>query len=251
MKLNKNIIDYVQGERFSDSFNFSIEKDINIPGRMEYVEKIVQGKKVLHIGCLDNLPLIERKIEEGSWFHERLTNVASECIGIDIDQKGIDYVSSKLGISNIYYGNLDKDGKIDTISSQHWDYVIFGEMIEHLDNPVSFLQQFIDYYQNSFEQIIITVPNCYKLENIWGMLQNTETINSDHRYWFSPYTLCKVVYQAGLNVAQLQMCKYIVLDELREKLKDIFRNKYPIMADTIVVICHKQSSLVEKSNYQY
>lgn len=239
MKLNKNIIDYIQGKNFNDNIDFLIEKDRKIPGRMEFVEALIQGKKVLHIGCLDHLPLIKEKIKKGVWFHQRLTNVADECVGIDIDQKGIDYVRSQFGISNIYYGDLEKDDKIEPILSQHWDYVIFGEVIEHLDNPVFFLKQFINVYNNNFEQIIITVPNCYRLENIRGMLQNTETVNSDHRYWFSPYTICKLIYQAGLNVTQLQMCKFIVLGGLREKLKDIFLNAYPITADTIVVICHK------------
>ena len=40
MKLNKNIIDYVQGERFSDSFNFSIEKDINIYTLQNFVKTL-------------------------------------------------------------------------------------------------------------------------------------------------------------------------------------------------------------------
>lgn len=239
MKLNENILGYIKGEQFSDNINFCIKKDSTIPGRMEFVEQLVQGKKILHIGCLDHLPLIKGKIKKGLWFHQQLTNVASECIGIDIDQKGIDYVRSELGISNIYYGNLEQDDKIEQISSQNWDYVIFGEVIEHLDNPVFFLQKFISVYQNNFEQIIITVPNCYRLENLWGMLQNTEAINSDHRYWFSPYTICKVIYQAGLNITQLQMCKFLDLAGLREKLKDVVRNAYPIMADTIVIICHK------------
>lgn len=78
------------------------------------------------------------------------------------------------------------------------------------------------------------------------MLQNSETVNSDHRYWFSPYTICKLIYQAGLNVTQLQMCKFLDLAGLREKLKDLFRNAFPITADTIVVICEKQVSLAKK-----
>lgn len=242
MKLNNNIFDYIKGKQFSDNADFTIEKDSKIIGRMEFVEKIIEGKKVLHIGCLDHLPLIKGKIKKGLWFHQRLTDVASECIGIDIDQKGIDYVRSELGISNVYYGNLEQDEKIEPISSQYWDYVIFGEVIEHLDNPVFFLKNFIRLYQNNFEQIIITVPNCYRLENIFGMLQNREIVNSDHRYWFSPYTICKLIHQAGLNVTQLQMCKFLHLGGLREKLKDAFRNAYPLTADTIVVICDKQNS---------
>jgi len=237
MKLNNEILDYIKGEEFSGNAEFLYEKDSKIIGRMEFVEKIVESKKVIHIGCLDHLPLIKEKIKKRLWFHQRLTDIASECIGIDINQKGVDYVRSELGISNVYYGNLEQDEEIESISSQHWDYVIFGEVIEHLDNPVLFLQKFIRLYQNNFEQIIITVPNCYRLENIFGMLQNKEIVNSDHRYWFSPYTICKLIYEAGLNVTQLQMCKFLDLGGLREKLKDVFRNAYPITADTIVVIC--------------
>lgn len=55
----------------------------------------------------------------------------------------------------------------------------------------------------------------------------------------------QLIYQAGLKVTQLQMCKFPTLGVNREKLKDVFLNAYPITADTIVVICVKKDSSTE------
>ena len=35
--------------------------------------------------------------------------------------------------------------------------------------------------------------------------RGNETINSDHRFWFSPYTITRVLSASGYNVESIQM----------------------------------------------
>ena len=232
--------DYIEGKSFLSSFPFKVKQEGPMVERMEFVEDIIRDQKVLHIGCASHLPNIEGEISQDNWFHNRLTKAASECLGIDINREAIELLVSQYNVNNICYGNIESEEEISSIMSSYWDYAIFAEVLEHVDNPVSFLQKFVDKYGEHIGKIIITVPNCYQLRNIKALFSNLELINSDHRYWFSPYTIWKVIHQAGLKLDKLQMCKnYSTTKIFGGKIKDIFLEKYPIMAQNIVLIASK------------
>jgi 2-polyprenyl-3-methyl-5-hydroxy-6-metoxy-1,4-benzoquinol methylase len=238
MQISEKILPYIQGKEFGGLVPFKVEQKGKLQNRMDFVEQMVKQKSVIHVGCLDHLPMIKDKIKHDQWFHLRLTNVASECLGLDVNQEGIELVKSEMNIPNIYYGNIDSDQKISSIASRYWDYIVFGEILEHVDNPVSFLQKVASNYHSSIGKIIITVPNAFRAGNIQSLVKNTELINSDHRYWFSPYTIYKVVHQAGLKVERMEMCKYSNTLGVKGKIKDFVLQRYPLIAENIVVICH-------------
>jgi len=87
----------------------------------------------------------------------------------------------------------------DNITSKNWDYVVFGEIIEHLDNPVNFLKVLKMKYGKNISKFIITVPNIYNKRQFINMMNYREVINSDHRFWFTPYTITKILVSAGYN----------------------------------------------------
>ncbi|WP_445174280.1 methyltransferase domain-containing protein [Microcoleus sp.] len=241
MKLDSKAFSYIEGKSFSDVFALSIEQLGRIRERMEFVEDIVNGKSVLHIGCLDHVPLIESRIQSGIWFHLRLTNIASECLGIDINQGDIDFVREKFHVSNIYFGDIISPTKNQRIISKYWDYVVLGEVLEHIDNPVYFLNQLIYNYGDNIGKIVITVPNALRFSNIRRVFKNLEVINSDHRYWFTPYTIWKVVNQAGLFVDTMQLCTSGHSNIFfKEQIRNIILARYPLLADGIVIICHQK-----------
>lgn len=239
MKLDQKVVPYIEGKLFSDEFVLSIEQLGRVRERIEFVEELVNGKSVLHIGCLDHVPLIESRIQCGIWFHQRLTNAASECLGIDINKEGIDFVRENFHVSNICFGDIVSLNRIQEISSKHWDYVVFGEVLEHIDNPIYFLSQFVSNYGDNIGKIVITVPNALKLINIRRVFKNIEHINSDHRYWFTPYTIWKIVNQAGLFVDSIQLCKFgVTKNSFREKTRSLILSLYPLLAENIIVVCH-------------
>jgi hypothetical protein len=242
MEISIETLSYIEGKKFGGVIPLKIKQKETIQDRMNFVENIVRDKSIIHVGCLDHLPMIEEKIRCNRWFHGRLTQVASECLGVDINREGIDFLRSNMNVSNIIYCNLESNDKIAAIADIQWDYIIFGEMLEHVDNPVSFLQKFLSNYSKNIDNIILTVPNAFRAGNIKCLLQNIEAINTDHRYWFSPYTIWKVVHQAGLKVEKMQMCKYTATNGISGTVKDFFLQNFPLMAENIVVICHKNNS---------
>ena len=88
------------------------------------------------------------------------------------------------------------------ITGSRWDYAVFGEIIEHIDDPVHFLKTFRQRFGGSVNRFIITVPNIYNKQHFTNMLKYREVINSDHRYWFTP-----VYYFKGSGISRIHSGK--------------------------------------------
>ena len=230
------IFDYLSGSKFSGGLVVECKdsKDKQIIYRLDCLEKLTKNKKVIHVGCVDHLPLIEKKIDENTWLHKRLDKVATKCLGIDINQEGLDFLRHKLGYQDVYQMDIINDSMISQISGEKWDFLILGEILEHVDDPTLFLKKLKANFKDHCDSIIITVPNAFKLVNFRRALKHEEFINTDHRFWFTPFTLAKVCVGAGLNIDGFEL----VLDKpvgLRRILKKILVSRYPMLRDIIVM----------------
>ena len=76
-------------------------------------------------------------------------------------------------------------------------------MLEHIDNPVDFISKIHDNYINKIDRIMISVPNVLNVSTFHYMKKGIEHINTDHRYWFTPYTILKVLSVAGYKNAKI------------------------------------------------
>jgi len=185
----------------------------------------------LDVGCADHAPLIKQKLQQGRWLHAELARVARRCIGLDIDEEAIS-IARQLGYT-IYRHNVLTDPVPDELKDEHWDYMVLGEVLEHIGNPVTFLQQIHAKYWRLVSRLVLTVPNAMKWLNYQAAKQHLEIINSDHRFWFTPYTLSKVVSDAGFEVERFCFAQGIgSLDGQTEKLLQ----QYPALRDHIVLI---------------
>lgn len=193
------------------------------------------NKKIIHLGCTDHINFIEYRLSTGSYLHKLLTDVSTECLGIDIAQEAIDYLKTR-GIDNILYADITSPD-IEAIKKQKWDYMILGELVEHTENPVAFMKQIKENYGQYIDKFIITVPNALGLIfNFYAREHGIENINSDHKYWFTPYTIQKVLHCAGYEIEEITMCCY-------ESSAGILQGNYqqlcekPLLLDDIVVVC--------------
>lgn len=238
MKFNKDVLDFLKGTKFSNGLKVIISSpENNIPFRMNYIEKLVKGKNIIHLGCLDhNITLIEQKIKQNIWFHKKLDECSNKCLGIDINRDGIEYIKKELGYKNVICHDILEEKVNKEIQNDNWDYIILGEMLEHIDNPVKFLKMIGEKYADHIDKLIISVPNAMSFENFKHAFKHIEFINSDHRYWFTPYTLGKVVTQAGLYIDSFQFCMAHKLPKKNKRFKKYLFNKYPVFRDTIVMI---------------
>lgn len=201
---------YLRGEKFSNRIDVPLRYKEPIPNRVRLLTEMSRGKKIVHLGCLDHQPLIADKITRRQWLHKELTEVASACVGVDIDSEALRYVQSTFGYQNILLGDFTRDS-FKEISSKQWDYAILGELLEHIDNPVQFLSSIRSNYAGMINHVIVTVPNAWTRITMKMAQSSVEMINSDHRYWFTPYTLAKVLYHAGLITEEIRFANRIPL----------------------------------------
>ncbi|WP_448516113.1 glycosyltransferase [Pseudothermotoga sp.] len=224
----EKLMPYLSGEKFSSSFEISLW---NMPylDRISFLEKKCRGKNVAHIGFADHKDLIMKKLQNNVWLHKRLLEVCNVCYGIDIDCQAVEFVRNTLGISNVYCLDLINEDLPYEVSKNHFDYVLLPEVIEHLDDPVLFLKEIRRKFIDIAERIIVTVPNAFRLLNFHLAMKNSEGINTDHRYWFTPYTILKLIVRAGFEPEELFMA------DLYPSGSDL-PSKIPILREDIILI---------------
>jgi 2-polyprenyl-3-methyl-5-hydroxy-6-metoxy-1,4-benzoquinol methylase len=204
--------------------------------RLDAILGLVKGKSVLHVGCTDHLELIDMKIGHNTLLHQRLSEAASECLGVDIDAAATEHLRAR-GIENIVVADITRPG-IGEIAGRRWDCLLLADIIEHIDDPVRFLKAVAENYREHIGSVVITVPNAFGLNHMTTALgDGAESINRDHRYWFTPYTLCKVAYHAGLTPDNITMCANEYAAAALEAHRETLLNK-PLLLDTVALEAH-------------
>lgn len=199
--------DYVRDDQFSVGKSFSLQRDASSSrDRLEVLEEIARSRRVIHFGFADHLSLISRKRESNTWLHDRLRACSEACAGLDINREAVDHITRHFGVDDCHVFDLLTDEVPEEVRTRAWDFVLMGEILEHTDNPVEFLGCIRNKFQGIADKLVVTVPNGLSAENVAFALRNREVINTDHRYWFSPFTLAKVGCRAGLPLNDLWTC---------------------------------------------
>ena len=219
MKFDLRTRNFLSGARFSNAERFDLGNRGRALRRVERLVDLCRGQRVLHVGCCDHLDLIRSKVAQGVYLHQHLCKVAARCVGSDINEQGIALLH-ELGFPEVY--------RPDAVPDVEYDICLLADVIEHVGDVVAFLKAMHRY---SFKQIVVATPNAFRLRNF---LSSGELINTDHRYWFTPYTLCKVLVDAGYEPQRVELCHSDYLSgkgALAARLLD-FMPKY---RDTLIV----------------
>jgi len=235
MKFAPDAQPYLTGEAFSNGLTVPIARpERSVPDRFTLLEDLVRGRRVLHMGCVDHLPLIEEKRVRGRWMHARLVGSAAEVAGLDIETAGIAYLRDKMGYQDVYVTDVTQDAPPAAIAKRSWDVAIFGEIIEHVDDPVLFLSAFRERYAGIVKEAVLTTPNAFRADNYTAARHHREIINSDHRFWWTPYTLGKVCTRAGLKVTDFRFCQGYPVPSWNVPRR-LLLSRYPALRDTLVM----------------
>jgi hypothetical protein len=197
--------DFLSGKKLDVGRRFYNPRIHPFVDRVEYLRLRCTDKKVLHVGCLDHFEIIPERVKADTWLHNIITNISELCIGIDIDSIGCDFVSKKFSIENIKLLDLSKpfiDKDIEYFREIQWDIILCPETLEHITNHQLFLQN-LRRLSHHNTTLIITVPNAFQFENFINALRGFELINSDHKYWFTFYTLSRLLVATGWKPRQL------------------------------------------------
>ena len=235
MNFDSLVTDYLTGKKFSNGLQVTVQNSKSDTSlRNRYLERLVHNHHVLHIGFVDHQPLIEKKIQSNQWLHKILTDSASRCFGLDINEEGVHYVKQQLGYKDVMALNILTDDVPHAITDTKWDYIILADVIEHINNPVEFLTQLRERYSQYCTRLIITTPNALRVQNFLNNLKSMECINTDHRYWFTPFTLAKIATEANYLVSNFELCQHSSIPR-RQFIQRIIMNRMPFFRDTIVM----------------
>ncbi len=243
MEFDQSVQNYLTGLDFSSGLALDIaKKENNILDRISILEQLSKDKKIIHLGCCDHIPLIQNKIKNNIWLHSRLCNNSKRCIGIDINDDGINHLKNNLGYEDVLCGDIIGED-LNAITEEHWDYMILDEILEHVDNPHLFLNAIQSKYSGCVDKLVITVPNALSYQNMRYTFSNRECINTDHRYWFTPYTLAKIATLAGMQVEMFCFCMPTpqnnnIINRIHPKrfFSDFIFKHYPPTRQTLVMV---------------
>lgn len=63
----------------------------------------------MHLGCIDHIELIDKKIALNNYLHTELIKVSDICYGIDINKENIEYLQKKHDIPNLIFLDLNDE----------------------------------------------------------------------------------------------------------------------------------------------
>lgn len=169
-------------------------KQSRLVDRLEFLSNLCKGKRVLHLGATD-APVTESAIANKRFLHQILTESASEVVGLDLAESAIEWLKNQHGISNIRLGNMEKP---EDYPEGPFDWVVAGEIFEHLDNPGLALSA-LHQRMKGEGRLIITVPNAYAAKGFCRALLGHEWIHPDHVLHHSPSTLNTLLQRHGFQ----------------------------------------------------
>ncbi len=153
----------------------------------EIISLIPINKDVLDIGCAQNPEI-----------YEALAKKSPKIIGIDIDKKKTQKMQDKG--HRVYLMNAE-----NIKLNYRFDYIVAGEVIEHLSNPGLFIESAKKHLKNK-GKIIITTPNISSIFLYFLVVFLDKTQDSTHVYYFDKKNLRVLINRYNLKIIS---AKYI------------------------------------------
>ena len=134
------------------------------------------GRRVVHVGFVD-AGCQTLNEQSGAWLHEHLAAHRVGLVGLDLDTVGVDDARRR-GYEAYAVDCRDVDA-VRALGLPPADLVIAGEVIEHLDDPGSFLDG-LHALVAPGGLLVVTTPNASGLVNAAALLGNLEINHPDH-----------------------------------------------------------------------
>lgn len=170
---------------------------VEIVDRRRFVPELARGKRVLHLGCVDEHVTAARH-GTGDLLHQELAAVTADLVGVDLSREGLEEIA-RLVPGRYLYGDVEHLELIDL--PEQVDLVVAAELIEHLGAPSLFLEGLRRYLEQTGATAVITTPNAYSWRHFLAVgLRRPEQVHEDHRVLYSLTTLTRSLTAAGLHV---------------------------------------------------
>ncbi|MHB8379487.1 MAG: class I SAM-dependent methyltransferase [Acidimicrobiales bacterium] len=152
------------------------------------------NKRVLEAGCASG------------HVSEMLSAQGCTVVGIENDAAVVDPALPWL--ERVIIQNLDDDALWEELAGETYDVILFGDVLEHLKDPLSALTHSVQHL-NPAGIVVISVPNIahadVKIALMKGTFPYTESglLDQTHIYFFTKDSLIDLVRKAGLVVTEI------------------------------------------------
>lgn len=185
----------VGGPLYTPLERLQVERPVD---RISYIKDRCRRKLVLDLGAMDETAHTVKR-GHGTWLHDEIASVATKVIGLDssdlVPTDGLRTADN----ATIFRGNILQLGpwleKIDFTP----DIIVAGELVEHLDNPLSFLKSLEATQRLKGKELILTTPNATALHNCIIAMGSRESTHHDHLCILSYKTLWTLCLRSGFK----------------------------------------------------
>lgn len=170
-------------------------------------DKIIPGSHLLDVGC------------GSGTFAKAAAKRSYQVTGIDFDKESV-RAGRAMGVDNLHAATLEEF--ISKNPEREFDIVTFFEVMEHLDNPVSFLAK-VKSLLTPGGFIAFSVPNRGK----WKLLPSVIDNPPNHLTRWSKLALSNLIRNIGFSIKEIRE-KPITMHEARIYLSSLFSSSYSL-----------------------
>ena len=209
---------------------------IEVVDRRVFLPELARGRRVLHLGCVDEHVTALRH-GTGDLLHQELAAVATQLVGVDISSAGLREIEALVPGSYLH-GDVERLDELDL--PDEVDLVIAAELIEHLGAPALFLDGLCRYLRRTGATAVITTPNAYSWRHVATVAaRRPEDVHEDHRLLYSLATLERSLRAAGLELRRVMVHSWRSSPSLRGRVASLIDRAIlrwqPLLAVGLVV----------------
>jgi SAM-dependent methyltransferase len=154
------------------------------------------GRDVLDCGAVQHS--WRMSIENPDWLHAAVCKAAASCVGVDFlaeDAAELNRRGYDVRVADVLTDDPPAEGAFDV--------VIAGDIVEHLENPATFLR-YIATALRPDGVAVITTPSPFFVGQWWTLLaKGHPAISPEHAVLFDPFTFSKLVERTPLEIVEV------------------------------------------------
>lgn len=154
----------------------------------DYILTNCKHKKVLDVGCVGQ----NKFFTSPDWVHAKIKKVSDSLVGVDINQEPKKEFEAQ-GYILVTPEELQNTNEL-------FDVIVMGDVIEHVDNLVEFLN-FYKVFLKEGGELIITTPNALSIRQTLNvLLYGQPGINDEHTSILECNTMLELFKRTELEV---------------------------------------------------
>ena len=166
-------------------------KRASLTSPVGFLEEFVVDQEVLDIGIVEHT---YSNTFKHNWKHQTIKKVAANVVGVDIVEDAV------LSLRERGYDVRLVDATSEIDLGERFTRVVIGDVIEHVDNPVSLLR-FAARHLKDEGLVLCTTPNPFFIGHlIQGFRFPPFVANGEHVSWITPTMALEIGRRAGLEL---------------------------------------------------